>query len=180
MKLVLLYGPPGVGKLTVARALSRLTGYKVFHNHLLIELLCSLFDWGSGPYNKLVSKYRFELLETAATNQIKGVIMTLVYGAEADATEMRELVGRMKRLGVRVFFVKVECSQTELERRIQHHSRKEFTKIRQVKDLRALLKKFDVRATISMGNNVIVNTTELSPSMTAQKIVKHFKLQVEE
>ncbi len=34
MQLVFLYGPPGVGKLTVGNALSALTGYKLFHNHL--------------------------------------------------------------------------------------------------------------------------------------------------
>ena len=53
MKLIALYGPPGVGKLTIARVLAKTTGYKVLHNHLTIELLCALFDWGSKPYNEL-------------------------------------------------------------------------------------------------------------------------------
>jgi len=34
MKLVFIYGPPAVGKLTVANALAKVTGFKVFHNHL--------------------------------------------------------------------------------------------------------------------------------------------------
>jgi tRNA uridine 5-carbamoylmethylation protein Kti12 len=32
MKLIFLYGPPAVGKLTVAQELVTLTGYKLFHN----------------------------------------------------------------------------------------------------------------------------------------------------
>ena len=46
MKLVFLYGSPGVGKLTVAEALSRLTGYKVFHNHLTANIAHLLFEIG--------------------------------------------------------------------------------------------------------------------------------------
>jgi replication-associated recombination protein RarA len=33
MKL-LLYGPPAVGKLTIAKEIARLTGFKVAHAHL--------------------------------------------------------------------------------------------------------------------------------------------------
>jgi len=34
MNLVFLHGPAASGKLTVGRELSRLTGYRLFHNHL--------------------------------------------------------------------------------------------------------------------------------------------------
>ena len=176
MKLIALYGPPGVGKLTVARTLAKKTGFKVLHNHLTIELLCSLFDWGSKPYNELVKKYRFELLEMAAKHGVKGVITTFVYGAEADTKEMAELLRRMKRRKVKVYFVKLEASQSELERRIKHESRKVFTKIRHVKNLRDLMKKFNVRATIPVGDNLIIDTTSLSPSQVSRRIIKHFSL----
>ncbi len=176
MKLIALYGPPGVGKLTIARVLAKTTGYKVLHNHLTIELLCALFDWGSKPYNELVKKYRLELLEMAAIHEVKGVITTFVFGAEADNKEMSELVRRMKQLRVKVCFVKLECSQRELERRIKHHSRKAFTKIRHVKNLRDLMKKYDTLATIPVGDNLIINATSLSPVQVSKTIIQHFSL----
>lgn len=176
MKLVVLYGPPGVGKLTVARTLAQRTGYKVFHNHLMIELLCSLFAWGSKPYNALVSKYRVELLEVAAKNKVRGVIMTLVYPAEADEKEMRELVRRMTRRHINVCFVKLECTQKELEKRIKEPSRKAFTKIRHITSLRSFMKKYDVKATIPIGENVVIDTTKLSPAITARSIVERLSL----
>jgi hypothetical protein len=47
MRLVVLYGPPGVGKLTVGTALSELTGFKLFLNHLTVNLVTSVFPPGS-------------------------------------------------------------------------------------------------------------------------------------
>ena len=38
MKLVFMYGGPGVGNLTTAQALAALTGFKLFHNHLSFNL----------------------------------------------------------------------------------------------------------------------------------------------
>lgn len=176
MKLIVLYGPPGVGKLTVARVLAKKTGYKVLHNHLTIELLCSLFEWGSKPYDELVKKYRFDLLEMAAKYKVKGVITTYVYAAEADDKEMKELVRRMKRRHVRVYFVQLLCTQRELEKRIKHESRKKFTKIRHITSLRNMMKKFDVLAKIPVRNNLTIETTQLSPGRTAQRVIQHFRL----
>jgi shikimate kinase len=39
MPIVFIYGPPAAGKLTVAKELSAVTGYKLFDNHVTI-------DWG--------------------------------------------------------------------------------------------------------------------------------------
>jgi replication-associated recombination protein RarA len=39
MKLILLYGPPAVGKLTIAKEIARLTGFKLFHAHLTSDLV---------------------------------------------------------------------------------------------------------------------------------------------
>lgn len=45
MKLVFLYGPPAVGKLTVAQALAQKTSFKVLHNHLVNDLAEVVFAW---------------------------------------------------------------------------------------------------------------------------------------
>lgn len=39
MKFIMLYGPPASGKLTIAKELQSLSGYNLFHNHLLVDLL---------------------------------------------------------------------------------------------------------------------------------------------
>ncbi len=47
VKLVFIHGPAAVGKLTVARELAELTGLALFHNHLVVDLVTSLFEFGS-------------------------------------------------------------------------------------------------------------------------------------
>ena len=46
MKFVLLFGPPAVGKMSVGRELEKITGLRLFHNHMTIELVVPFFDFG--------------------------------------------------------------------------------------------------------------------------------------
>ena len=49
MKLIIIHGAPAAGKLTIANELGRLTGFKVFHNHLSIDCVKPVFDFGTEP-----------------------------------------------------------------------------------------------------------------------------------
>jgi broad-specificity NMP kinase len=84
MKLILIYGPPGVGKLSVATALSASTGFKLFHNQLTVNCVLSMFDFNSSPFVKLVDKIRLEIFEEALREKIPGIIFTFVYGGPQD------------------------------------------------------------------------------------------------
>ena len=66
MKLVVIYGAPGVGKLTTANALAVLTGFKVFHNHLSFELVRAVFDFPTPPFLRLLEAIRLAAFEAAA------------------------------------------------------------------------------------------------------------------
>ncbi len=66
MKLFFLYGLPGTGKLTIARELAELTGIKLFHNHLTVDLLFSVFEFGSVPFVKLRERIWLSVFEEAA------------------------------------------------------------------------------------------------------------------
>jgi ATP-dependent Lon protease len=45
--LLFVLGPPAVGKMTVGNAIAEITGLKLFHNHLTIEPVLRLFEFGS-------------------------------------------------------------------------------------------------------------------------------------
>ena len=42
MKLVVIFGPPAVGKMTVGQELARRTGLRLLHNHMTIKLELTL------------------------------------------------------------------------------------------------------------------------------------------
>jgi hypothetical protein len=46
--VVFLYGA-AAGKLTVANEIARLTGFKVFHNHLSMDAVLPVFEFASPP-----------------------------------------------------------------------------------------------------------------------------------
>ena len=53
--LVFLIGPPAVGKMTVGAELARRTGLPLYHNHLSIEAVLPVFEYGSPAFDRLVA-----------------------------------------------------------------------------------------------------------------------------
>lgn len=47
MKLVIIFGPQAVGKMTVGQSLAAMTGFKLFHNHMSIDFVSQFFDYGT-------------------------------------------------------------------------------------------------------------------------------------
>lgn len=66
MRLLLLIGPPAVGKMTVGRALADRSTYRLFHNHHTIELLLDVFDHGTPAFRTLNGEFRLRVVEEAA------------------------------------------------------------------------------------------------------------------
>jgi len=67
--LVIIIGPHAVGKMTVGQELAKLTGLKLFHNHMSIELVRKFFSVrGSkeGKYLNTLSGVKFLKLSLKA------------------------------------------------------------------------------------------------------------------
>jgi replication-associated recombination protein RarA len=63
VKFVVIFGPPAVGKMTVGHELSKITGFRLFHNHMTIELVLNFFDFGDPQFEALVSEFRQRVFE---------------------------------------------------------------------------------------------------------------------
>ena len=79
MNLIFVHGMPGVGKLTVARELSRLTGYKLFHNHLTLDLVESVFEFGTQAFVELRESIWLSVFEKAIDSGLPGLIFTFAF-----------------------------------------------------------------------------------------------------
>jgi hypothetical protein len=96
MTLVVIFGPPAVGKMTVGMELERLTGLRLFHNHMTVDLVTRFFPFGTPAYNRLVSEFRTRVCEEVAASDLAGLIFTYVWAL--DDVHDKDFVDRMARI----------------------------------------------------------------------------------
>lgn len=115
MNLVIIFGPPAVGKMTVGKELSNLTSLKLFHNHMTIELALNFFNFGDPSFHKLVSSFRSQIFEEVSKSNLKGLIFTYVWAFDLpeDKKYIEQVVNNFK--ADNVFYVELEA---ELEKRL--------------------------------------------------------------
>jgi len=176
MKLVFLYGPPAVGKLTVARELAKLTGYKLLHNHLAGDLVGSIFDFNSKPFKNYSIKIRLDLLEAAAKENILGIIFTFMYSNPEGDKFVKDIIKKVKKYNGDVYFVQLFCDENELKKRVGTESRKEYNKVREIKILKKRLNEWNLYHPIPFVENLKIDNTKLTPKKVAQKIKDYYKL----
>ncbi|MCW6161600.1 MAG: AAA family ATPase [Candidatus Micrarchaeales archaeon] len=174
MKLVLIYGPPGVGKLTVASKLAKMTDYKLFHNHLSIEFVKSIFEFGSKTFNRLVIKFRYEMLENAAKDGIN-TIFTLVYRKDYDDKYIRKLTRIIESHGGEMVFVRLYCSDKKLLERIKSRNRSKYSKIKNPEKFKELISKNDLKSAISFVKSLAIDTGRHTPEESARKIKEYIR-----
>ena len=74
--LVIITGPHAVGKMTVGQELAKITGLRLFHNHMSIELSLKLFDFGTPEFRALNETIRKTVFEQFAAGNLPGLIFT--------------------------------------------------------------------------------------------------------
>jgi shikimate kinase len=170
MHLVVLYGAPGAGKLTVARELATLTGYKVFHNHLTVDLVGAVFPFGSEPFDRLCTRFRLDMIHEAALASVPGMIFTFVYAAGTDNEYFRNIIDTAEAAGGRVTPVLLTCDVDTLRQRVIAESRAAFGKIRDVALLDELMREHEFDKAYPDAAGLKIDTTHSPPSATARRI----------
>ncbi len=132
MRLIFIYGLPATGKLTIAVELAAMTGYKVFHNHVVVDLLLSLFDFGSPPFVELREEIWLRVFEEACRSRLPGLIFTFAPEGTVRPGFVVEVESTVVREGAEVDFVELVCPLVELKRRIGNPSRLAYQKLSSV------------------------------------------------
>lgn len=89
--VVLLIGPPAVGKMTVGREICALTGYRLLHNHHTIEPLLEVFGYGTRAFNLLNQEFRRRIVEEAVTDELPGLVFAFKRDVAWARGHLREL-----------------------------------------------------------------------------------------
>jgi dephospho-CoA kinase len=175
MRLIVIYGPPAAGKYTIAKIISEITGYKLFHNHLTADLLKSVFTWGTPEFFRLSQKIRIEIIEEAAKQNIAGIIHTFVYEKEADDNFVKNMIEAVLKNNGEVKFIQIYCEQEQLLKRVTEDSRNKFQKVRTVENLQKTLEERDLVSPIGFVDSIKIDNTFLSIDETVKKVLDIIK-----
>ena len=175
MRLVFIYGPPAVGKLTVATELAKLTGFKLFDNHVSIDFVKSVFEYGTRRYWKLIEKYRLSMFKEVAKHGIN-IIFTFVYDKATDDPLVRKTIQIISKAGGSVSFVRLFCDEEELARRVRGKGRREMRKVSTKRSLASVLKRHGVGSDAPFHTSLRIDKTRTPAKKSATMIARHYKL----
>jgi hypothetical protein len=186
MKLVVIFGPPAVGKMTVGHELEKLSGLKLFHNHMSLELVNNFFDFGSPQLRRLDKKIRFAIFEEVAQSDLKGLIFTIVlaFNYQEDLDYLNDIVAIFEAQAAEVCLVELKADLPERlkrnkqETRLQHKPSKRNLEISE----KNLLQSDEMYRMHTIDNELAnwpllkIDNTDIGPQEVAERIVAFFSL----
>jgi len=172
--------------MTVGMELERLTGLRLFHNHMSADPVLQFFPFGSPEYSRLVGEFRRRIFEEVAASDLPGLIFTYVWALDdaRDRAEVDRLVRVFADRGSQVCFVELEATQeTRLERNATPLRLREKKPKRDVERSRAQLLETDSRYQLNTRGDFFyperhlkIDNTHLDPETVALRIIAHFAL----
>ena len=175
MELYVIYGLPGVGKLTVAEELAQLTGYKVVHLHMLVDMLEPVFGFDGRGFVKLRNTIWPMVIEQDVADRLPGLITAFVFERTVPENLVANVHDYVIAGGGGVRFVELTCDNAKLDRRLASPERSCFRKITSGGDFDRILTSGHFRTPSGLGETVTLDTTHLSPAQAASKIQKRWK-----
>src|SRR5437899_10978348 len=172
MKLVFIHGSAAAGKLTVGRALHDLTGFRLFHNHLVVDTLLSVFPFGSPSFVRLREQIWLSVFDAAAKDDIS-TIFTFAPEATVNPGFIERAVATIQSAGGEVCFVKLDCPTDVLEERMEDPSRAQFFKLNSIAIFRDLREK-DAYLFPDLPPGLTIDTSTMQPSESARRICEYF------
>jgi hypothetical protein len=169
MELLFIYGPAAVGKLTIGRELAKLTGFRLFHNHLTVDAVMAVFDFGSESFIKLREQIWLSVFKEAAQHNIS-LIFTFSPEQTVRTSFIQDTLDAVKPFGGKVRFIELICPIDELERRIENPSRAEFNKLRSLESFRKIRQAGKHIYPKLPNSGLTIDTSKMSPQEAARKI----------
>ena len=181
MKLLFILGNTAVGKMTVGQELTKITPFRLFHNHMMIEPVLEIF----GQYRSdVIGKLRNVVFEEFSQTDEYGLIFTFMCAFDVPADwAYLESIQRIFRLpDEAVYYVELIAPQAvRLERnttqnRLNHKASKrdlESSAQRLIRDdQRYRCESFP--GEISCQNYLRIENESITASEAAKRIAEHF------
>lgn len=161
--------------MTVANAVAKENGFKVFHNHLSNDCIEPVFDYGTPSFGKLVGMIRLETIAEAARVG-QDLIYTLCYAKDIDDPHITAVIKAVEESGGEICFVLLTCERGELEKRALAEDRRKFGKVNNLGILTEILDTYDLFSPVPARESLCLDNTNTPAEETADRIIEYFEL----
>lgn len=183
---LIILGPPAVGKMTIGQEIAKNTGFKLFHNHLVVESLLPVFEFNSEHFKKLVKEFRTRIFEEVIIKRPNGIIFTFVtnFNDPICTNLLLQWINLFEKNNFEVCIVELTASlNTRLQRNETPNRLKHKASKRDLEFSRNILlqnqKEWLMEAPDDFFKNLSyfkINTENIAPQDVAHVIIKHFHL----
>ncbi len=171
MKLILLHGPPAVGKYTTAKSLSSIIPAKILHNHLIVDLSLSIYDsFGEDDFFDFNTELRLMAINKALDLNCTYLVMTYCYSYPHDNSYLEKILVFCDKNSIDLRPVHISCDVDILFERVQNETRVKTNKVSEIKVLSDLLETRCYTA-INHKNTISFNNSNISVENIAKEIV---------
>jgi hypothetical protein len=170
VKLILLFGRPAAGKLTIARELAALTGGRLFHNHLTVNLALALYEFGSPGFVALRERIWMDVFRQALADRLPLVLFTFNPEDSVPQRFIDGLFAEVAAAGGEVIPVEVTASEAAIESRLGSESRRRDRKSLGVEAYRELREKGVFERPLIPRARLRLDSEQLTPAEAAAQI----------
>jgi hypothetical protein len=170
MGLVLLCGGPAVGKPTVAKVLAARTGARLFHNHMTVNLVLSIFDFGSPGFIDLREAIWTIVLRRALAERVPLLIFTFNPENTVPQRFIDELFSEFSAAGSEVISVELTAGEAVIEARIGSDSRSREGKTLDLDTYRVLRARGAFDSPVIRSPRLTLDNGKMTPLEAADRI----------
>ncbi|MCX8956884.1 DEAD/DEAH box helicase family protein [Erwinia psidii] len=175
-KLIFIYGPPAVGKLTVSRLLMKKMEAILFHNHMTYDLAMELLapDSEFSTIRRFACQLRLDAITRLFEESARELITTFCYEGNSDNWYIEEIKRVCTEHGITPFFVQLCSDDTHLLNRVENADRRQFGKVNTQGKLREILKNCDYGNAIDATHHRTFYTSSLAPQQVVERLMHWF------
>ena len=183
MNLIILIGAGAVGKMTVGQELMKITDYRLFHNHMMIEPVIEIFGNYEGA---VVNKLRDDIFDAFINTKYTGMIFTYMWAfdLQSDWDYVNYLTKKFEATGGTVYYVElvadraVRVERNKTENRLKNKASKRDIVLSHDRMIREETKYrlVSLDGELNFKNYIKIDNTNLEPQEVAAMIKKHFNL----
>lgn len=174
MQIVFIYGPAASGKYTIGKALSAITDLPLFHNHLTVDLVLALHEFGTPEFIQLREEIWLAAFKSAAATG-QSFIFTFHPEKTVDTATLEKLQSTVEESGGHVQYIQLKCSEAAVLERIEQPGRAQFGKLQD----RALYRSLAANGSFDfppLPAELVIDTESTTPDAAALTIKNNLLL----